>query len=60
VAGESARSAASQSAPDARDSLLPGGGEISLFILIIVSGALMTLLVFAVKTELGPFSYWPH
>lgn len=60
VAGESAHSSSVPSASDARASLLPGGAEISLFILVVASGVLMTVLVFAVKTELGPFSYWPH
>jgi hypothetical protein len=47
-------------ASDFRGIALPGDAAISTLILIVASAALMALLTYAVKTELGPFSYWPR
>lgn len=62
VGGLSRRSAISNPSPaDSTDIPLPGdGGAISLLIFIISSAALMGLLAFSVRRELGSMYRWPH
>lgn len=47
-------------APDPRSVSLPVGGELSAFVLFLAAAALIALLVFAIRQELGPMYRWPE